>query len=100
MNTINLTIPADWLDGATLSTNELRQALKLGLAQLKEQSTGVAEHRRQLQQAMIAVGLSLPTSDALPNTPPISSERRQELAQRFAVGEPLSELIIKERDNH
>jgi hypothetical protein len=82
----------------TLSKNELRQALKLGLAQLKEQSADVSEHRRQVQKTMIAVGLSLPTPDALPNIVPLTPERRRELAERFGTGEPLSELIIKERE--
>ncbi len=47
---------------------------------------------------MIAVGLSLPTPDALPNIVPLTPERRRELAERFGTGEPLSELIIKERE--
>lgn len=52
------------------------------------------EHRRLVREALIAAGLSLPVTP-LPAARPISDERRSELAQRFAAGCPLSELIIR-----
>ncbi len=64
------------------------------------ESTDMDEHRRQVREALVAAGLSLPTPDTPPAASPISAERRDELAHRFAVGRPLSELIIEEREAH
>ena len=64
------------------------------------ESTDTAEHRRRVRETLVAAGLSLPTPDAPPAASPISAERRDELAQRFAAGRPLSELIIEEREGH
>ncbi len=53
--------------------------------------------RRRAEQALIAAGLIKPL-----NPPPgllhISAERRRELAQLYAAGGPLSELVIAERE--
>jgi hypothetical protein len=56
-----------------------------------------AENRRQVREALVTAGLSLPTPDVPPVYSPISAERREELAHLFATGRPLSELIIEER---
>jgi predicted DNA-binding antitoxin AbrB/MazE fold protein len=60
--------------------------------------TDAAEHRRQVHNALVAAGLSLPTPPFTPATNLISEERRESLAHRFATGRPLSELIIEERE--
>lgn len=58
----------------------------------------VAEHRRRVQEVLVATGLSLPAPDTSPVFKPLSAERRKELAQLFGrTGRPLSELIIEER---
>ena len=62
------------------------------------ESTHTAEHRRRVREALVTAGLSLSTPDAPPTASPISAERRDELAQRFAAGRPLSELIIEKRE--
>ncbi len=36
-NTITVDIPVDWVDGLALDQDELRQALQLGLTQLRQQ---------------------------------------------------------------
>ncbi|MBN1886850.1 MAG: antitoxin family protein [Thermoflexales bacterium] len=59
--------------------------------------TDSSEHRRQVHEALIAAGLSLPTSMFKLSSAPVSEERRDELAHLFAPGRPLSELIIEER---
>jgi len=60
--------------------------------------TQVSEHRRRVREALVAAGLSLPTSGASVSPSPISAERREELARLFAAGRPLSELIVEERE--
>jgi len=60
--------------------------------------TDATEHRGQVQEALVAAGLSLQSSPVPPVSGPISAERREELARRFAAGRPLSELIIDERE--
>ena len=56
-----------------------------------------SELHRQVREALVSAGLS-----SSPTTPPamlssISSDRREQLAHIFAVGRPLSEIIIEER---
>jgi predicted DNA-binding antitoxin AbrB/MazE fold protein len=60
--------------------------------------TDAAGHHRQVREALVAAGLSLPSSPLPPASSPISAERREELARLFAAGRPLSELIIEERE--
>lgn len=60
--------------------------------------TDAAVHRRQVREALVAAGLSLPSPPPPPASSPISEERREELARLFAAGRPLSELIIEERE--
>lgn len=60
--------------------------------------TDAAEHRRQVREALVEAGLSLPSPPPPPASSPISAERREELARLFAAGRPLSELIIEERE--
>jgi predicted DNA-binding antitoxin AbrB/MazE fold protein len=62
------------------------------------ESPEAMEHRRQVHQALVAVGLSLSDTDVPPVSTPISAQRREELARRFAVAGPLSELIVEERE--
>ena len=56
MNTITLTIPADWLEGETPSQDELRQALKIGLAQLRRQQQARPESAEVVIQALLKTG--------------------------------------------
>ena len=56
------------------------------------------EHHRQVYEALVRAGLSSPEPDPVPPGEPLSEEEREELARRFAVGKPLSEIIIEERD--
>jgi len=60
--------------------------------------TNADEHRRQVREALVSAGLSLPSPPPPPVSSSISAERREELARLFAVGRPLSELIIEERE--
>lgn len=60
--------------------------------------TTIIEHRRRVASALLNAGLSLSPSPTSYIAQPISAERREELAQLFATGGPLSELIIAERE--
>ena len=53
--------------------------------------------RDRVRAALVAAGLSLPAPDA-PIVGQLSPEQREELARRISVGQPLSELIIDERE--
>lgn len=52
---------------------------------------------RQAEQVLLATGLVTPPSVS-PARPPVSDVRLAETAVRYAVGGPLSDLIIAERD--
>jgi predicted DNA-binding antitoxin AbrB/MazE fold protein len=56
-----------------------------------------ADEARRVKEVLIAAGLIKPRTSP-PDLPRISAERREELARLFAIGGPLSELIIAERE--
>ncbi|MBN1991094.1 MAG: hypothetical protein JW953_00205 [Anaerolineae bacterium] len=88
METITVTIPTDWLQDASLSPEDIRRALKLGLAQLNLQQT----EQDKVRQALLSTGfirhLSIKETDkpAAPRQPP------PELP-----GPPTSEILISQR---
>jgi predicted DNA-binding antitoxin AbrB/MazE fold protein len=57
-----------------------------------------ATHRRKAEAALIGAGLLQPQLATSMTRSPLSPERREELARRFAKGGPLSEIIIEERE--
>jgi predicted DNA-binding antitoxin AbrB/MazE fold protein len=59
-----------------------------------------AEHRRRVHEVLVTAGLSLPTAPVVTEATPLSDERREELARILALGGPLSEVILAERDEH
>lgn len=100
MDTITISIPTAWLANSSPDQEELRQALKLGLAQLKRQKK-TASHRRLVRDKLIEAGLSITRSGDLAGLEkPLSAERRKELAARFAEGGALSDVIIEERGEY
>jgi hypothetical protein len=52
----------------------------------------------QVRQVLVAAGLSQPKLNPVPSSSIVSAERRKTLAQLFASDEPISNLILKERD--
>ena len=60
--------------------------------------TTMSNHRQRVREALGLAGLSQPAPNTLPAPSPLSAERREELARRFATGRPRSELIIEERE--
>ena len=62
-------------------------------------ATDLPARRDRVNQALVKAGLSLPTIDTTaPAATQLSPERREELAQLFSVGEPISELISEDRE--
>jgi predicted DNA-binding antitoxin AbrB/MazE fold protein len=62
-------------------------------------ATDRSAHRDQVNQALVKAGLSLPSIDTTARTATqLSPERREELAQLFSTGGPVSELISEERE--
>ena len=77
------------------------QGLLLKLPGLLRRLIGIARpaHRDQVNQALVKAGLSLPSIDTTaPAATQLSPERREELAQLFSVGGPVSELISEDRE--
>jgi hypothetical protein len=92
MDTITVTIPSDWLEGESLSQDELRQALKLGLTQLRQQS---AEHTpERVIQALLRTGQVKHLSAKLVDDEGQDSERQ---APPSLPGPPVSEILIAQR---
>jgi hypothetical protein len=98
--TIQLTIPRQWVQDLSLDQEQLRQALMLGLAQLQKQNKDIVLHRQQIRETLLAAGLSLPAVNVPPVAPPLTAKRQEELAQLFSTGRPLSEWILEEREAH
>jgi hypothetical protein len=96
METIDISIPTDWLPEQRPSPAELREAIRLGLAQLRRQQTEQRQHRIRVQQALVEAGLAQPQSETAASDP-LTPERRRKLAKQAAAGGPLSEVIIADR---
>ena len=90
-NTITVDIPVDWVDGLALDQDELRQALQLGLTQLRQHQ---AEQTHSVTEALRATGSIRHLSLAL-----LQSEERDDVRQEPPTlpGMPVSEIIIAQR---
>ncbi len=53
--------------------------------------------RERVLHALEMAGLLLPLEPLPPSYTPVSPEEQAELASKFSVGQPLSEIIIEER---
>lgn len=79
---------------------QLPQILELGLQQMQTQTDLEATtHRRRVQEALQAAGLSQPQPEPGSTTGLLSAAQRAELGRRFAADRPLSDLIIEERES-
>ena len=58
-----------------------------------------ASHRRAVNAALVAAGLSRETTSSAQPPSKLADERREELAYRFAEEGPVSTLIIAERED-
>lgn len=91
--TITLTIPANWLQEEKVDQNELRQALMLGLAQLRQRKTDLSIAERVVQvllstgrvHHLLAALIGDEEPDASRQAPPV------------LPGPPVSEILIAQR---
>jgi predicted DNA-binding antitoxin AbrB/MazE fold protein len=73
-----------------------RSQVKIQIVETAAPSRDTAEARRRVEETLLAAGLIKPLTPP-PDLLHISPERRRELATMYAVGGPLSELVIAER---
>jgi hypothetical protein len=98
MGTVTISIPATWLPDSELTPAELREALRLGLAQLKQEAQSNARLKGEISYLLEEAGLIAPPSAGHATPPPLSPADRLTLAERAATnGGPLSESIIADR---
>lgn len=66
---------------------------------IRPKATSLQQERALDMQILEKVGLLLPIEPPPIPIPPISVERQAELARKFSVGKPLSEIIIEDRED-
>jgi predicted DNA-binding antitoxin AbrB/MazE fold protein len=82
-----------------LSPLELPEHSQVEIDIHKVDSADRLAHRDQINQALIKAGLSLPSINITTRSATrLSPERREELAQLFSIGGPISELISEDRE--
>jgi hypothetical protein len=91
--TITLTIPSDWLKGETVDQDELRKALILGLAQLRQGQTD-SNVAQQAIQALLSTGRVRHLSAALVQDEKPDADRQP---PPELPGPPVSEILIAQR---
>ncbi len=93
MNPITLTIPPDWLEGMSIDQDGLRQALKMGLIQLRQQQT--AQHTtKRVVQVLLSTGRIRRLSATLVQDEGVDIERQ---TPPTLPGLPVSEILIAQR---
>ena len=90
---ITLTIPSDWLQGETVDQDELRKALILGLAQLRQGRTD-SNIAQQTIQALLSTGRVRHLSTALVKDEKPDADRQP---PPVLPGPPVSEILIAQR---
>ncbi len=90
---ITLTIPLSWLQGRTVGQDELRQALTIGLAQLRQQQT-TPDTTEQIVQALLSTGRIRHLSAALVKSEESNAGRQ---IPPTLPGPPVSEVLIAQR---
>jgi len=92
-NTIVLTIPAYWLKELSIDQDELRQALMLGLAQLRQQRAA-QEVSDRVAQVLLSTGRAHRLSSALVEETEPHVERQK---PPVLPGPPVSEILVAQR---
>lgn len=90
-NTITITIPSPWIEGLELDQDDLRQALQVGLAHLRQQQ---ARQTTQVIQALLSTGRIRQLQLHLDMETPAMAERQ---TPPTLPDPPVSELIIAQR---
>jgi hypothetical protein len=92
-HTVTLTIPSDWLKEDAPDQDELRQALMLGLAQLRQQK-GSLDVSRQTVQILLGTGRIRHLSASLVADKGQGNERQP---PPILPDPPVSEVLIAQR---
>ena len=90
---VSVTIPSGWLEGLNLNEDELRQALELGLAQLRQQQA-TPDVTSRIIQALLSTGqvAHLSMVSFIDEAPDADRQLPPTLP-----GTPVSEIIIAQR---
>lgn len=92
-HTITLTIPSNWLQGWTVNQDKLRQALMLGLAQLRQRQT-TPDTAGRVVRALLSTGRVHHLSATLVEDDGADAGRQSPPA---LPGLPVSEILIAQR---
>lgn len=92
MNTITVTLPGDWLEGMSLDQEELRQALMLGLTQLRQQRAA-RDISSRVVQALSSTGRVRHLAATLVEEEANTSRQ----TPPTLPGPPVSEILIAQR---
>ena len=92
-NTVELIIPAHWLKELSINQDELRQALMLGLAQLRQQQAS-RDTPEQVVQALLGTGRVRHLSAELVGEREPRAPRQD---PPVLPGPPVSEILIAQR---
>ena len=94
METITLTIPIDWLKGQPFSQDELRQALQLGLNQLRHQQYVAQASAENVIEVLLSTG-KVKHLTSLHQESETTSVKRQ--PPPTLPGPSLSDILIAQR---
>jgi hypothetical protein len=90
--------------GLLIPYDEIREWLEHGVEVTREQERIIIQprsepstERERVLQILQNAGLLLPQSSRSTSHKPLSAEEKEELAQKFSVGTPLSEIVIRDR---
>jgi predicted RNA-binding protein associated with RNAse of E/G family len=92
-HTITLTIPSDWLEGQLVDQDQLRQALMLGLAQLRQRQAAL-DAAAQVVQVLLTTDRIHHLSAELVEGDGTDVERQ---VPPVLPGPPVSEILIAQR---
>ena len=90
--TVQLTIPARWLEELSIDQDELRQALMLCVAQLRQQRV-----EKDVAHRVVQVLLSTGRVRRLPDAPDKDESEPTRREPLKLPGKPLSEILIAQR---
>jgi len=92
-HTITLTIPSDWLEGQPLDQDELRQALMLGLVQLRQRQAAL-NTAVQVVQVLLSTDRIRHLSAGLVESEGTDTDRQ---VPPELPGPPVSDILIAQR---
>jgi hypothetical protein len=91
--TVDITIPAEWLEGLKLDEDDLRTALRIGLEELRRRQA-VVETDDPVLKALLSTGLVSRLTVPKPEGIEPATERRPPIK---LPGPPVSEILIAQR---